>query len=82
LQAPIAEPPAFGSKATQPLAKLTVIATRGDIAVGLWRNADQRAGAPLRIAFAWSPPSSGNWASEVFFESLAQRHHIEHRLRQ
>jgi hypothetical protein len=40
VQAPIAEPPAFGSKATQPLAELTVIAARGDIAVSLRRNAD------------------------------------------
>ena len=40
VQAPIAEPPPFGSKATQALAKLTVIAARSDIAVSLWRNAD------------------------------------------
>src|SRR6516162_528270 len=50
MQAPIAEPPAFGSKVAQPLAELTVIATRGGIAVSLWRNADQCTCAPLRIA--------------------------------
>src|SRR5262249_21229009 len=51
---------------------LTVIAARGGIAVSLWRNADQRAGAPARIALLVelprSRPSSGNWASEVFSE--------------
>jgi hypothetical protein len=31
----IAEPPAFGSKATQPFTELTVIAARRDIAVSL-----------------------------------------------
>jgi hypothetical protein len=40
MEAPIAEPPALGGKATQPLAELTVIAGRGDIAVGLRRNSD------------------------------------------
>jgi len=40
VQAPIAKPPAVGSKATQSLAELSVIAARGDIAVGLRRNAN------------------------------------------
>ena len=38
MQAAIAKPPAFGSKATQPLSKLTVIGARGGIAVSLWRR--------------------------------------------
>jgi hypothetical protein len=86
VQAPIAEPPAFGSKATQPLAELSVIVARADIAVGLRRNADQRAGAPLRVALLVNCPGHhhppGNWASEVFSKSLAKRRHIEHPLRQ
>ena len=33
VQAPIAEPPAFGSNATQPLAEPAVVGARGDIAL-------------------------------------------------
>jgi hypothetical protein len=33
VQAPITKPPAFGGKATQPFAELTVIAARGDLAM-------------------------------------------------
>src|SRR5271169_2797478 len=83
MQAPIAEPPAFGSKPTQPLAELTAITARGGIAVGLRCDADQRAGASSPSGrLPRSPPSSGNWASEVFSERLAKRRHIEHRFRQ
>src|SRR5215472_10057832 len=34
-------------------------AEQGDIAVSLWRNADQRAGAPLRVAL-FVPPGTGH----------------------
>src|SRR5580658_203555 len=56
VQASITKPSPLAGKGAQPFPHRRVLPTRADIAVGLWRHTDQRAGAPLRIALLVDRP--------------------------